>query len=374
MTSFIPSLFSRMEFIGATKVAVSEQPVNALHLAKKIAEAKSLKVLRKGVAPDRIIHANPCKASALIEYANDNNTFLALCLFCQGVRMMTFDSAEELEKIAKHLANPELVLRIAVSDPTASCPQIGKYGADPAAIAPDLLMQALELGFSVAGVSFHVGSGCKDPSAYRVALKHARNLVDFGRKLGHVMKIVDVGGGFPGGDHHPSFEQMASIIRSVIDEYFPDNDVRFIAEPGRFFVDHPCTLVVNVIARKAVNVKHGETATTHMHYYVNDGVFGCFNCIVYDHVLKCGRPLFSRKTESFTSTIFGPSLDSIDRIEQNKVMRALDVGEWLIYEDMGAYTAAIATTFNGFARPTPVHVVSERIWKILGLAGNNNKN
>lgn len=42
-----------------------------------------------------------------------------------------------------------------------------------------------------------------------------RNLVDFGRKLGHVMKIVDVGGGFPGGDHHPSFEQVLYRLKPI---------------------------------------------------------------------------------------------------------------------------------------------------------------
>lgn len=57
-------------------------------------------------------------------------------------------------------------------------------------------------------------------------------------------------------------------------------------------------------------------------------------------------------------------------------MRELNVGDWLIYEvryrsifyrnsftnsfqDIGAYTCAASTSFNGFPRPTPIHVIGE---------------
>ena len=47
-------------------------------------------VLSLGVAPSRIIFANPCKAVSHIRYA-------ARC----GVRLVTFDSEEELTKLAR---------------------------------------------------------------------------------------------------------------------------------------------------------------------------------------------------------------------------------------------------------------------------------
>lgn len=48
-------------------------------------------VLGLGVAPSRIIFANPCKAVSHIQYA-------ARC----GVQLLTFDSEEELTKLARH--------------------------------------------------------------------------------------------------------------------------------------------------------------------------------------------------------------------------------------------------------------------------------
>ncbi|VDN32621.1 unnamed protein product, partial [Cylicostephanus goldi] len=130
-------------------------------------------VMDMGVTPDRIIYANPCKTRSFIMHAKERN-----------VTMMTFDNAEELEKVAGLHPDAEMILRIAVSDPTATCPLNLKFGANPVKEAPQLLVQAKQLGVEVVGISFHVGSGCNDPTAYREAVAHARNLMDIGEGLG----------------------------------------------------------------------------------------------------------------------------------------------------------------------------------------------
>ncbi|GMT21735.1 hypothetical protein PFISCL1PPCAC_13032, partial [Pristionchus fissidentatus] len=285
-------------------------------------------LMRMGVAPDRIIYANTCKTRGYIAHAD-----------AAGVNMMTFDNEEELEKIAQYHKHPRLILRITASDPTATHPlSTLKFGADPVKSAPRLLKRTAQLGISVIGVSFHVGSGCNDPSAYRAALEHTRDLFELGRALGHNMQIVDVGGGFPGGKHHIPFEQFAALIRSAIVECFPDSSrVRFIAEPGRFFAARPCTLVATVVARTAVTAEKitqnaaDADAVGHM-YYINDGVYGSFNCKQNDHVHPIGRPLHDKEGPLFPSIILGPTCDSGDKIEANKMMRALAVGECMVYE------------------------------------------
>jgi hypothetical protein len=48
-------------------------------------------------------------------------------------------------------------------------------------------------------------------------------------------------------------------------------------------------------------------------------------------------------------SIWGPTCDGIDRITESiRFPQLLDVGDWLYFEDMGAYTKCSATTFNGF--------------------------
>ncbi|KIH55519.1 Pyridoxal-dependent decarboxylase, pyridoxal binding domain protein [Ancylostoma duodenale] len=373
-------------------------------------------VMDMGVTADRIIYANPCKTRSFITHAKERN-----------VTMMTFDNAEELVKVARLHPDAEMILRIAVSDPTATCPLNLKFGADPVKAAPQLLVQAKQLGVEVVGISFHVGSGCNDPTAYREALAHARNLMDIGEGLGFRMKILDLGGGYPGSPHHTSFESIAAVIRSAVDEFFPEGmGVRLIAEPGRFFAAAPFTLVCNVIhatevsAEKITNkgycripyrdlLTHNPSTnpilaedsehTGYMYYindgvygsfncilfdhvqpegiplfvtedsehtgymyYINDGVYGSFNCILFDHVQPEGIPLFDEIAEEYPTTIWGPTCDSLDKVEDKKHMRRLSVGDWIMYANMGAYTCSASTTFNGFQRPTPVYVISRENW------------
>lgn len=48
------------------------------------------------------------------------------------------------------------------------------------------------------GISFHVGSGCRDPPVYAKAIKVARKLFDLAENVGYHFKLLDIGGGFPG--------------------------------------------------------------------------------------------------------------------------------------------------------------------------------
>lgn len=150
-----------------------------------------------------------------------------------------------------------MVLRIYAMDPTALCPLSLKFGADPVKEAPGLLKLAAELGIQVIGISFHVGSGCRDGTAYRIALEHARQLFDLGLELGHSMGLLDLGGGFPGVDSDQiSLEKIAGIVNPLLEEKFPrESGIRIIAEPGRFYAAAAYTLVVKVIAKRETKSK-----------------------------------------------------------------------------------------------------------------------
>ncbi|CAB3399070.1 unnamed protein product [Caenorhabditis bovis] len=314
-------------------------------------------VMATGVTADRVIYANPCKTRSFIAHALERD-----------VRMMTFDNSEELKKVSKLHPNAEMILRIAVSDPTATCPLNLKFGCDPVLAAPQLLKKAYDEGVNVVGISFHVGSGCNDATAYRTALQHAKNLCEIGEGFGFRMNIIDMGGGFPGAEHQNSFENIAKVIREAIDDFFPDTEKRLIAEPGRFFAAGPFSLVANIIHSTEVPASKitknaNDSADTGYMYYINDGVYGSFNCILFDHVHPEGFALFPPATEErFISTIWGPTCDSLDMVEDQKSMPKMEVGDWMFYPDMGAYTSAAATTFNGFAKPTMMYVISEDMW------------
>lgn len=160
---------------------------------------------------------------------------------------MTFDNADELYKISRASPSAKLVIRILADDSKSVCAFGIKFGA-PLVTVPGLLAKARELKLDVVGVSFHVGSGCYDPSAYSDAIMRARAVFDMGKEAGYTFKLLDVGGGFE--DAH--FEQAASVLTEAIDRAFPDRqNLKVIAEPGRFFVSKAFSLAANVIARRA---------------------------------------------------------------------------------------------------------------------------
>ena len=161
--------------------------------------------------------------------------------------MMTFDNADELYKVARTHPTAKLVVRILTDDSKSLCALGLKYGA-PLNTVPGLLAKAKELGLNVIGVSFHVGSGCKDPSAFADAVMRARNVFDMGRHAGYNFSFLDVGGGF----EDPTFEATSAILRDAIARYFPNRSgLRIIAEPGRFYVSNAFKLATHIIARRA---------------------------------------------------------------------------------------------------------------------------
>lgn len=322
-------------------------------------------VLGLGVVPSRIIFANPCKATSFIRHAAKTN-----------VEMMTFDNSDELYKIARSFPAAKLIIRIHTDDTKALCRLNLKFGASLVAV-PSLLAKARELGLGVIGVSFHVGSGCFDSSAFADAIRRSRAVFDMGKEAGYEFSMLDIGGGF----EDATFDATALTISSVINTYFPDREetgLRIIAEPGRYFVSKAFSLATNVIARRSPTYAENEvekqensdtpgvrrmsippswrTSAHVILVYINDGVYGAFNCILFDH--QHPRPYVLSMNGSFhvpsseplaTCSVWGPTCDSMDCVcPVTQLPDALRVGDWLAFDNMGAYTICAASQFNGF--------------------------
>lgn len=202
-------------------------------------------VLGLGVVPSRIIFANPCKATSFIRHAAKTN-----------VEMMTFDNSDELYKIARSFPTAKLVIRIHTDDTKALCRLNLKFGASLVAV-PNLLAKAKELGLNVIGVSFHVGSGCFDSSAFSDAIRRSRAAFDMGKEAGYEFSLLDIGGGF----EDATFDATALTISNAVNAHFPDRKetgLRIIAEPGRYFVSKAFSLATNVIARRTPTSAESE--------------------------------------------------------------------------------------------------------------------
>lgn len=315
------------------------------------------KVMDLGISPDRIIFANPCKQSSYIRYASE-----------VGVEIMTFDNEQELLKIKQNHSNAKLVLRLITDDSNAICRFSMKFGADMTT-ARYLIEKAKEFNLEIVGVSFHCGSGQMTSKAFVDAIQNARMIMNYGQKMGFEMNFLDIGGGFPGNSGTEDyFNEIASAVNKALDEYFPkDESVRIIAEPGRYYVASAYTLATNIIARRdMIDSATGETK--HM-YYINDGVYGSFNCVLYDHYTP-EPSLFAQNqsNDKFTSSIWGPTCDGLDCIQSSIQMPKLNIGDWIYWKNMGAYTISAAVQFNGLPFGKPLYFMSKQFWNSVKSA------
>jgi len=114
---------------------------------------------------------------------------------------------------------------------------------------------------------------------------------------------------------------------------------------------------VNIYAKRSI--VDPQTEEKHFLYYVNDGVYQSFNCILFDHYVP--TPLVLNPEDGhavvFRSTIFGPTCDSMDCISKDISFPEVNVGDWLYFKNMGAYSVAAASPFNGFkSNPTTFYI------------------
>jgi ornithine decarboxylase len=315
--------------------------------------------------PTDIIYANCCKAKSMIAFAAEHS-----------VDYMTFDNEFELYKIKEVHPHAKLVLRIITDDSNAVCRLSTKFGA-PLDDVRQLLASAQNLGLDVVGVSFHVGSGQCHASAFTKSLESAKQVFEWAEDFGYHMNFLDIGGGFPGSDDGPlTFGGVAKAVGPMLDAMFPH--ARVIAEPGRYFASSTCTIATQIIAKRKVN--HGADpvatdATTEEQearreradivrqddflYYVNDGVYGSFNNLMFDHAAAAPKALHERTHEKYRSTVFGPTCDGLDTIGRNKLLPMMEIGDWMYFESMGAYTNAASSCFNGFQKPAMYYVITE---------------
>jgi ornithine decarboxylase len=285
---------------------------------------------------DRIIYANPIKATATLEQLD------------QYKPLVTYDNHDEVIKIARHAPRAGLVLRLRVPNTGSMVELSSKFGALPGE-AVDLIAFAHNNKLEVEGLSFHVGSQCTNVQNYIQALHLTASVFSEARARGFELKLVDIGGGFPAhyDDTVPAFKSMAKAITTEIDRLFP-SPIEILAEPGRFLVASSSTAVAQIIGK---TVRNGKLC-----YYLDDGVYHTFSGVIFDH---CQYPLKSfKKGPTQLCSVFGPTCDALDTISLAEELPDMELGDFVYAPNIGAYSAASSTFFNGFPPAKVVHLNS----------------
>lgn len=283
---------------------------------------------------DKIIYANPTKPKETLQALD------------QYKPLVTYDNLGEITKIKRFAPQAGVVLRLRVANTGSQCELSSKFGCDPGE-AVELILAAFRLGLVVEGISFHVGSQCTNFENYVQALNIAAAVMKESRERGHAIKILDIGGGFPApyNRHVRPFGELARKLNSEIDRLFP-RDIQILAEPGRFLVATAATSIARIIGKA---VRDGKTC-----YYIDDSVYHTFSGIIFDH---CQYPLKSLKRgKTEICSVFGQTCDGLDTISQSDELPNLEVDDLVYAENIGAYSNASATWFNGFPPAKVLHL------------------
>ncbi|HTX22210.1 MAG TPA: type III PLP-dependent enzyme [Candidatus Aquilonibacter sp.] len=283
---------------------------------------------------DKIIYANPTKPKETLRALD------------QYKPLVTYDNLNELKKIRQFAPHAGVVLRLRVDNTGSQCELSSKFGCAPGE-AVDLILAAFELGLVVEGLSFHVGSQCTNFQNFVQALNTAAAVMKESKSRGHEIKILDIGGGFPAhyNKHVRPFRELARVINAEIDRLFAP-DIQILAEPGRFLVATAATSVARIIGKAVRDDKPC--------YYIDDSVYHTFSGIIFDHCqyhLKAFKP---GKTE--ICAVFGQTCDGLDVISQHEQLPDLEIEDLVYAENIGAYSNASATWFNGFPPAKVLHV------------------
>lgn len=300
-------------------------------------------VLDAGVPAAGVLYSNPVKPARHVREAAQ-----------AGVWRFAFDSEGELRKIAANAPGAAVYVRLRVDDSLSRFPLGRKFGAE-AAGAHQLMLLARVLGLEPYGVTFHVGSQCTTPIAWRSALAGAGGVM---RRLladGVSLRMVDVGGGLAARyvDPVPPIEHYGRVITTALDDVLPYRPETVVAEPGRYLVAESGVLVGSVLGREErageewvyldVGVYNGLMETQQLH---SD----------WDYPMWTSRRGHAEEPR-LPFTVAGPTCDSADTMfVATPLPAALDVGDKVMIASAGAYTLSYASGFNGFPPPTPVFV------------------
>ncbi|NXK75805.1 AZIN2 inhibitor, partial [Amazona guildingii] len=316
-------------------------------------KAEIARVQSIGVPPDKIFYSSPCKQIAHIKYAASH-----------GVQLMAFDNEVELSKVARSHPRARMLLGITADSSPSAHPSM-TFGTTLESCR-HLLEMAKEQAVEVVGISFHLGSHGLEPQAFAQAVAAAQLAFDMGTELGFQMRLLDIGGGFPGTeDTRARFKEMAAAINSALDSYFPDGcGVEIVARPGRYYVTSAFTLAATITAREEAPMEHpGSDGGC-------DGKSPPVSPWLRDVLIPNGYPIVSLQRPcpdhpSHSSSLRGPLGHADDRLADGLALPQLQVGDWLLFEDMGAYSIGAAPP--GGPQPHVTYAMSRMAWKTVQL-------
>jgi ornithine decarboxylase len=307
-------------------------------------EAELAVASRLGIKADTLIVSNPVKDWGTIRRM--------LAMRCRGFAV---DNLSEIEKIARLPRapdyTPEVYVRIRTESDGVQIDLNEKFGC-PARDAAKLLEAAQKAGFNACGLTFHVGTQSYLAENYRTGFEHCFAVAEEARSR-HGIRVthINMGGGYCDQEvarlHHTTVPRLLTEINEQV-QRANAHGFTVLAEPGRALVANSATLITEII---------GATDRGGLRFlYIDDGVYGVLSGQMFDmrqyqfKVLPRHASRSALSSHLVATRVCGRTCDSIDIIAGDHQLPAnLSVGDILMVGNVGAYSSASASLFNGFS-------------------------
>ena len=292
--------------------------------------------LEAGATPERISFGNTIKKERDIARAH-----------ALGVSLFAVDSHEEVEKVSRAAPGARVFCRVLTNGEGAEWPLSRKFGCVPQ-MAVDVLVYAHQLGLVSHGVSFHVGSQMTVLDAWDAAIADARYVFDKLAQQGIVLKMVNMGGGFPTKylKDVPTAQAYGQAIFQALVKHFGNQLPETIIEPGRGMVGN-----AGVIKAEVVLVSRKSDNDAVRWVFLDIGKFGGL-AETMDEAIR--YPIRTERDGDAMEpcVLAGPTCNSADVLYEKTpypLPISLTIGDEVLIEGTGAYTTTYASVaFNGF--------------------------
>ena len=305
-----------------------------------VASINEIKLVKKLFDNPKIYFMNPVKPRHAINEA----------YYKYGVRDFSLDNEIELHKIVESTGLAKdltLHLRISVPNNFSKINLSRKFGTDGFK-SKALLKKIKEISKKI-GVSFHLGSQCINPNAYKLAISKASSLI---RASNLDVDYFNIGGGFPAeyfGLQQP-LTKYFKVIKTEFEKNFKNTKTKLLSEPGRVLVSKSMSLIVRVDLRKK-NLLYINDGT---HSFLHDA--GAHNFIYPVKIFNK-----EEKSKLIPFSFYGPTCDSSDFMKGPFLLpESINEGDYLQIEEMGAYSLSMKNNFNGFFSTPKIFIDEEK--------------
>jgi diaminopimelate decarboxylase len=288
--------------------------------------------LRAGFDPERIYMHGNNKTEAEIEQALD-----------AGVGHLIVDSLDEIDRLGRVAAGrPQRVLlrvtpgiRPDTHDKIATGQEDSKFGM-PLAALPEAVERCAAVGLEVRGLHAHLGSQIFELDVYETLADVLTAAGDY--------PVVDMGGGFAVAytrDQHPA---AAAAYAEAMLARLPAG-TKVLCEPGRSLVANAGLSLYTVGTVK-------EVPGVRKYVAVDGGMADNIRPMLYDAVYEA--EIANRIGDSTPCRVVGMHCESGDVLIKEARLEDPRVGDVLVTPATGAYGHAMASNYNGVARPPVV--------------------